>query len=321
MVHSGCEATAFGQQRVPLKAVKTCPLIQPARLPCTHCRHNTTAGPSATTSPSLLLCPPWLLGVTRPCHAPGHLATAYLAVRSPAGPELGLFPRGALEPRVSDPRSPGRYRAGLSQLGALSAAVPRNHRAPELPEGPHCAVVSVISVSCQHIKGTSWLKYNKMGFTVRSQWRTRDTSSPGLNYRGKLCVRLRVRLWDSIRWGRCVLKLWEHICSVGFIFVNDTSDEMSATGSSVASPTVWTWAGRAGRANSACRVKPRKSSIQSRSFSYIVPLFLPYPSPFFPLPLPLPHRRLETKLVFKTILNTSFTMRPDTIDCECEPVY
>lgn len=155
MVHSGCEATAFGQQRVPLKAVKTCPLIQPAPLPCTHCRHNTTAGPSATTSPSLLLCPPWLLGVTRPCHAPGHLATAYLAVRSPAGPELGLFPRGALEPRVSDPRSPGRYRAGLSQLGALSAAVPRNHRAPELPEGPHCAVVSVISVSCQRIKGTS----------------------------------------------------------------------------------------------------------------------------------------------------------------------
>lgn len=55
MVHSGCEATAFGQQRVPLKAVKTCPLIQPALLPCTHCRHNTTAGPSATTSPSLLL--------------------------------------------------------------------------------------------------------------------------------------------------------------------------------------------------------------------------------------------------------------------------
>lgn len=321
MVHSGCEATAFGQQRVPLKAVKTCPLIQPARLPCTHCRHNTTAGPSATTSPSLLLCPPWLLGVTRPCHAPGHLATAYLAVRSPAGPELGLFPRGALEPRVSDPRSPGRYRAGLSQLGALSAAVPRNHRAPELPEGPHCAVVSVISVSCQHIKGTSWLKYNKMGFTVRSQWRTRDTSSPGLNYRGKLCVRLRVRLWDSIRWGRCVLKLWEHICSVGFIFVNDTSGEMSATGSSVAPLLCGSELAEQGGRTPPAESSPGKvpfshgaSLTQSRSFSPIPPLS-------FPSLIVVSQSRLETKLVFKTILNTSFTMRPDTIDCECEPVY
>lgn len=82
-----------------------------------------------------------------PCHAPGYLAAACPAVRSPAGPEPGIFPRGALEPRVSAPRSTGHHRVGLPQLGALPAAVPRSYRATQLPEGPHCAVVSIIAVN------------------------------------------------------------------------------------------------------------------------------------------------------------------------------
>lgn len=134
---------AYGGLYRAFMAAQTFPLIQPAPPPCSHCRHNTTAGPSAATSPRLLLCPPRHLSVPLPCHAPGHLAAACPAVRSPAGPEPGLFPRGALEPRVSAARSPGRHSVGLPQLGALSAAVPRNHRASQLPKGPHCALVSV----------------------------------------------------------------------------------------------------------------------------------------------------------------------------------
>ena len=94
-----------------------------------------------------LLCPLRLSRVYVPCHAPGHLTAARPTVHSPAWPDPGVFPRGALEPRVSAPRPPGRRRAGLPQLGALTAAVPRSSGAPQLPEGPHCAVVSVIAVN------------------------------------------------------------------------------------------------------------------------------------------------------------------------------
>lgn len=102
-------------------------------------RQLPTAGPSPLSVPPASLLPP---PPPPPCHAPRRPAAA-AAVRAAAGPEPGIFPRGALEPRVSAARSPGRRRAGVPQLGALAAARPRSHRAPRLPEGPHRALVSV----------------------------------------------------------------------------------------------------------------------------------------------------------------------------------
>lgn len=108
---------------------------------------------------------------------------------------------------------------------------------------------------------------------------------------------------------------------MGFIFVNDTSGEMSATGSSVAPLLCGSELAEQGGRTPPAESSPGKvpfshgaSLTQSRSFSPIPPLS-------FPSLIVVSQSRLETKLVFKTILNTSFTMRPDTIDCECEPVY
>lgn len=163
---------------------KSTPLIEPAPPPCNQCRHNTTAGVSLVCIRSSLFCVPHHHPVPLPCHAPGHLASACPVVLSSAGPEPGIFPRGALEPRVSAPRSSGRHRTGLPQLGALSAAVPRNYWAPQLSKGPHCALVSVYS---QRIKLNATLKsfksvekrelqHDKLGLRVKGG--AGDTSSP-----------------------------------------------------------------------------------------------------------------------------------------------
>lgn len=137
------------------KKGKNTPLIEPAPPPCNQCRHNTTAGFLLFCIRRSLLCVPRHHPVPFPCHAPGHLASACPVVLSSAGPEPGIFPRGALEPRVSTPRSSGRHRTDLPQLGALPAAVPRNYWAPQLSKGPHCALVSVY---IQRIKLNTGLK-------------------------------------------------------------------------------------------------------------------------------------------------------------------
>ncbi len=59
-----------------------------------------------------------------------------------------LFPGGALEPGVRAARAAGAARAGVPQLGALSAARPRSHRPPQLPQRPHGCMVSSGGLDC-----------------------------------------------------------------------------------------------------------------------------------------------------------------------------
>lgn len=85
---------------------------------------------------------------SKPHHVPAHhllhaAATAAASPRCPAGSQRSLFPGGALEPRVSAALAAGRHRVGVPQLGALAAAGFGGPGAPRLPQGPHCAVVSV----------------------------------------------------------------------------------------------------------------------------------------------------------------------------------
>ena len=76
------------------------------------------------------------------CHAPGGLTFASTTAHSSLGVEPGVFPRGAVEPRVPASRSPGSHSAGLPQLGTLTSSRPGDSRASELPEGPDCSLVS-----------------------------------------------------------------------------------------------------------------------------------------------------------------------------------
>ncbi|MEQ2187760.1 hypothetical protein GOODEAATRI_007875 [Goodea atripinnis] len=137
----------------PLKRPCSSPL-NPEHPPCRHRRRRQQLPlllPASSLSPFLVasICRVnhvFFLSLSPSCHAPGYLAVASPAVRPAAGLRPGIFPGGALEPRVAAPGSPGRDRADLPQLGSLSAAVPRSHRAAQLPEGPLSAVVSFTDV-------------------------------------------------------------------------------------------------------------------------------------------------------------------------------
>lgn len=255
---------------VPFNSTSSSRRVPP---PCIHCRHNTTAGPHALYILRALLWPPRHQRVSLPCHAPGHLATARPAVRSPAGPEPGIFPRGALEPRISAPRSPGCHRAGLPQLGALSAAVPRNHRAPRLPKGPHCALVSASSLGnsaeCQSISCQNfWNYFRNISLAIQSRkvlFNIRVSSgAPGTRQAyvdtGKLCVRLRVRLWVGARWWP--LCYYEDVGRRTSVLPPHWSDQTGSERSESWGCCMDSGFG-ARRARCSCRIVPMKDSIQS----------------------------------------------------------
>ena len=76
-------------------------------------------------------------------HAPLYLSVLRAGLRMPGVQTvLGIFSRGAMEPRISDPGTAGPHRPHMPERRAFPALLPRGHRAPELPEGPCGCLVS-----------------------------------------------------------------------------------------------------------------------------------------------------------------------------------